>query len=52
MGVVQQGCAGKGKLMEVTNVLIAELRQMAAPYNPRKISDHDLFALGRSSTST
>ncbi len=34
--------------MQVTNVSTTDLRQMAAPYNPRKISDHDLVALGRS----
>ena len=34
--------------MEVNEVSTAELRRMAAPYNPRTISDHDLVALGRS----
>lgn len=34
--------------MQITNVSTAELRQMAAPYNPRTISDHDLDALARS----
>lgn len=34
--------------MEVIQVSTAELRRMAAPYNPRTISDHDLVALGRS----
>ena len=36
--------------MEVTFIPTAELRSMAAPYNPRQISDHDLMALGRSMT--
>jgi len=34
--------------MDVSNVSTEELRGMAAPYNPRSISDHDLSALGRS----
>jgi len=34
--------------MEVTEVGTAELSQMAAPYNPRQIAEHDLAALGRS----
>ena len=37
--------------MEVTQVPTADLRRMAAPYNPRTISDHDLVALGRSMTT-
>ncbi|MCP3938831.1 MAG: ParB N-terminal domain-containing protein, partial [Actinomycetia bacterium] len=37
--------------MEVTSVATVELRRMAAPYNPRTISDHDLVALGRSMTT-
>ena len=37
--------------MELTEVSTAELRRMAAPYNPRTISDHDLVALGRSMTT-
>ena len=37
--------------MEVSNVPTEELRRMAAPYNPRMISDHDLVALGRSMTT-
>lgn len=37
--------------MEVTHVPTAELRLMAAPYNPRTISDHDLVALARSMAS-
>jgi len=37
--------------MEITNVATDELKQMAAPNNPRTISDHDLVALGRSMTS-
>jgi DNA modification methylase len=36
--------------MEVTQIKTANLKQMAAPYNPRTISDHDLVALGRSMT--
>src|SRR5437867_7200856 len=34
--------------MDVTEVAISELSKMAAPYNPRTISDHDLEALRRS----
>lgn len=34
--------------MDVTDVSTAELAGKAAPYNPRKISDHDLEALRRS----
>src|SRR5213593_3874005 len=34
--------------MDVTDVAVTELASMAAPYNPRKISDHDLEALRRS----
>ena len=34
--------------MQVEKVPTSELRQMAAPYNPRTISDHDLEALARS----
>src|SRR5262249_6276463 len=34
--------------MEVIDVLVSELSGMAAPYNPRRISDHDLEALRRS----
>ncbi len=34
--------------MEITQVATADLANMAAPYNPRKISDHDLEALRRS----
>lgn len=37
--------------MDVTYIPTSELRSMAAPYNPRTISDHDLQALGRSMTS-
>ena len=37
--------------MEVTQISTTELRSMAAPYNPRTISDHDLVALGRSMTT-
>ena len=37
--------------MEVTYVTTSDLRSMAAPYNPRQISDHDLMALGRSMTT-
>ena len=37
--------------MEMIEVRTEELRRMAAPYNPRKISDHDLVALGRSMTT-
>ncbi len=34
--------------MEVEHVSTSDLAGMAAPYNPRKISDHDLAALQRS----
>jgi len=34
--------------MEVVTISTTELRQMASPYNPRIISDHDLAALARS----
>jgi ParB-like chromosome segregation protein Spo0J len=34
--------------MDITTVETAELTRMAAPYNPRRISDHDLEALRRS----
>src|SRR3989454_9342588 len=34
--------------MDVTDVAVTELASMAAPYNPRTISDHDLGALRRS----
>src|SRR5437870_3309116 len=34
--------------MEITNIRTAELAAMAAPYNPRRISEHDLAALQRS----
>src|SRR2546428_14123583 len=34
--------------MEVTDISTSELSKMAAPYNPRTISDHDLEALRRS----
>jgi len=34
--------------MEVTEIPTARLAEMAAPYNPRKISSHDLDALRRS----
>ena len=37
--------------MEVTLIETSKLRAMAAPYNPRTISDHDLAALGRSMTT-
>ncbi len=37
--------------MDVTYIATNELRSMAAPYNPRAISDHDLMALGRSMTT-
>ena len=37
--------------MDVTYIATNELRSMAAPYNPRQISDHDLMALGRSMTT-
>ena len=37
--------------MHVTYIATNELRSMAAPYNPRTISDHDLMALGRSMTT-
>jgi len=37
--------------MEVTFIATADLRRMAAPYNPRTISDHDLRALGGSMTA-
>ncbi len=37
--------------MDVTYIATNELRSMAAPYNPRSISDHDLMALGRSMTT-
>src|SRR5213594_2194387 len=33
--------------MDVTDVAVTELASMAAPYNPRTISDHDLGALRR-----
>ena len=36
--------------MEITTVPTSDLRRMAAPYNPRLISDHDLVALARSMT--
>jgi len=35
----------------VTLIETSKLRDMAAPYNPRTISDHDLAALGRSMTT-
>jgi len=38
-------------MIELTQLATAELRRMAAPYNPRTISDHDLVALGRSMTT-
>ena len=34
--------------MQIENVEVSQLADMAAPYNPRKISDHDLEALRRS----
>jgi DNA modification methylase len=34
--------------VEIESVATPELAQMAAPYNPRRISDHDLEALRRS----
>src|SRR5262245_22982363 len=34
--------------MDVTEVATADLARMAAPYNPRRISEHDLAALRRS----
>ncbi|MCP3994914.1 MAG: ParB N-terminal domain-containing protein, partial [bacterium] len=34
--------------MNVEQVSVSRLAAMAAPYNPRTISDHDLAALGRS----
>src|SRR2546426_1839589 len=34
--------------MDVTDIAVTEVAEMAAPYNPRKISDHDLEALRRS----
>src|SRR5438093_543504 len=34
--------------MDITNVETAALSRMASPYNPRRISDHDLEALRRS----
>ena len=34
--------------MQVTQVPTSQLTEMAAPYNPRKISDHDLEALRKS----
>ena len=37
--------------MELTYVSTNDLRRMAAPYNPRTITDHDLVALGRSMAS-
>ena len=37
--------------MEIVYVSTTDLRQMAAPYNPRTISDHDLRALGGSMTA-
>ena len=37
--------------VEINYLPTADLKQMAAPYNPRTISDHDLVALGRSMTS-
>jgi DNA modification methylase len=37
--------------MEVTLVPTTDLRRMAAPYNPRTITDHDLTALARSMTA-
>ena len=37
--------------MDVTLIPTSELRTMAAPYNPRTISDHDLQSLGRSMTT-
>ena len=37
--------------MDVTYIATNELRSMAAPYNPRQISDHNLMALGRSMTT-
>ena len=37
--------------MDVTYIATSDLRQMAAPYNPRTISDHDLRALGGSMTA-
>jgi len=36
--------------MRVEQVRTAQLARMAAPWNPRRISDHDLAALGRSMT--
>ena len=35
-------------MMELTDVRTADLAAKAAPYNPRKISDHDLETLRRS----
>ena len=37
--------------MEVQMIETQKLVTMAAPYNPRTISDHDLSALGRSMTT-
>ena len=34
--------------MQVTQVATTELARMAAPYNPRRISKHDLDALRKS----
>src|SRR5213593_3186227 len=34
--------------MDIEHVGTAELAQMASPYNPRRISEHDLAALRRS----
>ena len=37
--------------MQIEDVEVSQLAAMAAPYNPRTISEHDLVALGHSMTT-
>ena len=43
-----EGPAQQGSSTVYTDVAVAELAKMGAPYNPRRISDHDLNNLRRS----